>query len=587
MGQSVSFYDLFSAQCSERPDEIAVISGDKSYTYRDLSGRINRICDKLSHLSGDVVAIMTKRNINLIAGIFAIVKAGKIYLPIDASLPPERKKYMLESCNPTVLTQKEIYPEGYDCIFFDDFNFDDDVEFEGRHDARAVCNEAAYIIFTSGSTGAPKGVVVKNDALVNLIDGIAERIDFSPGRKMTSFTTISFDMFAAEGIAPLCRGMTLILADEAEQTNPRKMARLIEESGADIVEATSSRMRLLADSDPELKCMKNVKAIMIGAEAVPMSIVKTLQTRTNAKIYNMYGPTEATVWSSIGDLTSKDRVDIGTPIKGTEFHILDESLRPVPDGETGEICISGAGLAAGYWKRDDLTAERFVSLPSKRETRIYRTGDLGRRLPDGAYECLGRVDNQIKVRGYRVELEEIESVINDCDGVKQSLAAFEGDEGSGVLIAFYVSEHELDERDIARRLADRLPAYMLPSRYIRVSDFCYTPNGKLDRKVDYGRRGDAPKIAGSAAIEDRVIGAIELAMEKSSNEAADIGHCSSLTSLGLDSLSFARVVFAIEKKFSIAFDDDAIAVRRFMTIGDLARYVEAKLDEKRQNADVG
>jgi amino acid adenylation domain-containing protein len=582
MCKKSSVYELFHEHCLERPGAAAVVIGDKSYSYRELSRRIDQICHALSGLNiidGGTVAVMPRRNIDLFSSIFAAIKSGMAYIPVDYGLPAERKKYMTgDVC--AVLTERELY-DG-DCanvVYLDEIAPDAPIENIGSR-----VNETAYIIFTSGSTGTPKGVEIKNDSLVNLVNGISERIDFSPGRRMTSFTTISFDMFVVEGIVPLCRGMTLIFADERTQTDPRRMARLIEDNGADIVQMTSSRMRLLIDCDPGLECMKNVRTIMTGAEAVPVSLVKTLRAKTNARIYNMYGPTETTVWSSIGDLTSSDRVDIGTPILNTQFHILDESLNPVPDGETGEICISGAGLAAGYWRRPDLTAERFMGLPSRPETRVYRTGDLGRRLPDGAFECLGRMDNQIKLRGYRIELEEIESAINSFGGVSQSLVSLRGAGESGALVAFYAATDGVDEQSLREHIAARLPLYMRPSVYLRVDEFSYTPNGKLDRKRDYwgdfvGDAGTPAPVAGGLSVEDKVLGVVRSEIERGGLAGVEISLDSSLASLGVDSLSLARVIFALERAFSVEFDLGTIVIGHFTNIRRLADYAASLIGD--------
>ena len=210
----------------------------------------------------------------------------------------------------------------------------------------------------------------------------------------------------------LNKGLTVVLADEEEQRNPKLMAKFIQDNAVDIIQMTPSRMQLLLNYDKELICLKSVKEIMIGGEAFPFGLLQTLQEKTTARIYNMYGPTETTIWSTISNLTYKDHIDIGRPIKNTEIYIMDDSLTLLPSGQIGEICIGGKGLAKGYVGRDDLTAEKFIYLPQKPNVRVYRTGDMGRHLPDGDLEYLGRTDNQVKIRGHRVELEEIESHLN-------------------------------------------------------------------------------------------------------------------------------------------------------------------------------
>ena len=281
----------------------------------------------------------------------------------------------------------------------------------------------------------------------------------------------------------LQKGLTVVLANEDEQRNPKLMAKLIQNNAVDMIQMTPSRMQLLLNHDKELSCLQNVKEIMIGGESFPLSLLKTLQEKTSAKIYNMYEPTETTIWSAVSDLTVKKRIDIGHPIKNTEIYIVDENLYILPSGQAGEICISGKGLAKGYVGRDNLTSEKFLCLPQKPDIKVYRTGDMGRYLPDGDLEYLGRTDNQVKIRGHRIELEEIENHINQYNGIKQSVVvALEISETDKILNAFFTSENEVDSKDIKDYLSLKLPDYMIPVRFKRVEEFIQTVNGKIDRK---------------------------------------------------------------------------------------------------------
>lgn len=586
MVSMLTVYDVFSEQCKKNSKAIAIIHKNISYTYGELALRVDQICSKIlsSDCGTNVVAIMPRRNLDLFASIFAVIKAGKAYIPIDVNLPRERKKQMFTCCDCMVLADRGGCGdlEGTKVIYFDEIGAGGCLsDLAEENDQKRFYNEIAYIIFTSGSTGIPKGVVVKNESLINLLEGISERIDFSQGKRMTNFTTVSFDMFVVEGIVPLCQGMTLIVADEEEQTNPRLMAKLIADNDLDIVQITSSRMRLLINCDEELSCFQKVKNIMIGAEAVPLNVLKTLQTKTKAKIYNMYGPTETTVWSSISDLTCKDKVDIGTPILNTEFYIVDENMNRAPNGEAGEICISGLGVAAGYWGRDDLTAERFVTLPALGDTRVYKTGDLGRRLEDGTFECLGRMDNQIKLRGYRIELEEIESAINAYYGIHQSLVSVARDDnGEEKLMAFYTAESDIDLADLNGHLKKSLPGYMVPSRYYRIKEFLHTHNGKLDRKKDY--LGAVIPMEGNFKVRDSDISPVGrqvidiIKKEIDMNFFGDVGLDTEIQNLGFDSFSFIKIIFSLEKLFSFEFDGDRIMIHIFKTVRDLVDYVESK-----------
>lgn len=256
-------------------------------------------------------------------------------------------KYIVDNANPNdIMSDVEL-----------------DIKFIPSLQTISVEEDVVYILYTSGTTGTPKGVKVTWEGLLNFIEGISEIIDFSPGKRIACFTTVAFDIFFLESIMALYKGLTVVLANEDEQRNPRLMAKLIHDNAVDMVQMTPSRMQVLLNHDKELSCLKNVKEIMIGGEAFPLGLLKTLQAKTNAKIYNMYGPTETTIWSTVSDLTQKDRIDIGRPIKNTEVYIVDESLSILPEGQVGEICIAGKGLARGYVGKNDLTIEKFIYLP--------------------------------------------------------------------------------------------------------------------------------------------------------------------------------------------------------------------------------
>ena len=439
---------------------------------------ITKVERKVS-LKSSRVALILDRGISLISVIYNCLDKKITYVPIDPNMPDSRISDIINDANVgTVITHqnylRKLQVDNVICVDVDDI-----IDF----DPTETDNETAYILFTSGSTGDPKGVEVTREGLFNFIDGISEIIDFSPGKRIACLTTMSFDIFFLESIMALFKGLTIVLANEDEQRNPKLMAKLIQDNAVDMVQMTPSRMQLLLNHDKELTCLKNVKRIMIGGEPFPISLLKTLQEKTNSKIYNMYGPTETTIWSTVSELTHKDRIDIGYPIKNTEVYIVDESLSILPNGQAGEICIAGKGLAKGYVGRDDQTAEKFVYLPQKSDVRIYRTGDIGRYLSDGNLEYLGRTDNQVKIRGHRIELEEIEACLNQVNGINQSIVnVLETSETDKILQAFYTSDIAINQKDITDYLSSKLPDYMIPVIFKRVESFIQTVNGKIDRK---------------------------------------------------------------------------------------------------------
>jgi amino acid adenylation domain-containing protein len=517
------------------------------------------------------IAVILKRSPQLLFLLHYLFNNKITYIPIDPLYPQERIQYMLKNSNPDSIIIDSKKRSDY---ILDELNLPQKMFDEG----------VSYILYTSGSTGNPKGVKVTQESLLNFIDGISEIIDFSEGKRIGCFTTVSFDIFFLESIMALQKGLTVVLANDNEQRNPKLMAELIINNNIDMIQMTPSRMQLLCNHDKELSCLKNVKEIMIGGEPFPLSLLRILQQKTTAKIYNMYGPTETTIWSSVGDLTHKDYIDIGRPIKNTQIYIVDENLFILPDGQAGEICIAGKGLAKSYVGRNDLTTEKFVSLLRQPEIKVYRTGDLGRYLENGNLEYLGRTDNQVKIRGYRIELEEIESHLNQFERIKQSVViALETNENEKILQAFYTSEGGINTKDISDYLSTKLPSYMIPSIFIRVEEFIQTSNGKIDRKrvlecieiksdEILSQNSDFVELNG---IQKR---AFEVIIENlSEKKLDDILFDMDFISVGLDSITFIKIVVALEGEFDFEFDDEMLLITKFPTIKSMIEYVESKI----------
>lgn len=382
----------------------------------------------------------------------------------------------------------------------------------------------------------------------------------------------------------LDKGLTVVLANEDEQHNTKLMAKLIKDNAVEIIQMTPSRMQLLLDYDKELSSLKGVKDIMLGGELFPDSLLHTLQEKTTAKIYNMYGPTEATIWSAVSDLTHAKSVNIGRPIRNTEIYIIDENMSIVPDGQSGEICIAGKGLARGYVGKDDLTKEKFSYLPQKPGIRVYRTGDIGRYLPDGNLEYLGRTDNQVKIRGYRIELEEIESHLNQFEGIKQSVvSAVETSEGEKVLEAFYTSDADIEPNRLSEYLSLKLPSYMIPISFKRVENFILTANRKIDRrrvskcaqiKMDYLVSQDYD-YSGLTDIQKKVFEIIVSYTDPKFTSNITLG--TELESIGINSISYIKIIVALENEFNIEFDDEVLNITELPTIKSMMKYVESKV----------
>lgn len=515
------------------------------------------------------VLLMMKRSPNLLFAICMCLEKNITYIPIDPAYPKERIQYIIDNSNPDdIISDVEL-----------------DVNFKPVKQSTSSQEDTAYILYTSGSTGSPKGVEVTREGLKNFIEGISEIIDFSESKRVACFTTVAFDIFLLESIMALYKGLTVVLANEDEQRSPKLMGELIVNNNVEMVQMTPSRMQLLLNYDKDLACLKGVKEIMIGGEPFPFNLLKALQEKTTAKIYNMYGPTETTIWSTVGELTQKNKIDIGRPIKNTEIYIVDESLSVLPDGKAGEICISGKGLAKGYVGSDDLTAEKFTNLPQKPDVRIYRTGDFGRYLPDGNLEYLGRMDNQVKIRGHRVELEEIETYINQFQGVSQSIVrVINLNESDKLLEAVYTCTRAVDKGALREYLTLKLPEYMVPTKFTSIESFLSMPNGKIDRNnisvpIEPHDSIKSPKTVDEMTeLQRKALITIKSNLDESvfPNLCID----SKLSDVGIDSITFMKIVVSLEETFDFEFDDDMLIYTAFPSIKSMAEYVESKTDGK-------
>lgn len=484
--RDLTVHERISHQAALTPDAIAVTVGGERMTYGELDERATELalCLRKKGVGREeIVGIMLKRSMELIVGMLGVLKAGGAYLPIDPQYPAERVQYMLQDSHVRVLVSDPVFKER--------------LRFEGEIvavqmnqtvrgmmvEVTSVATDLCYVIYTSGSTGQPKGTMLTHRAVHNFMVGMQRVIDLHPGKVVGALTTISFDIFVLESLLPLAIGATVALATEEEQRDPQRFQEMMIQERVEMIQLTPSRLQLFMEDPGTEPVLASLRDILIGGEALPLSLLQWLQTRTKAKIYNMYGPTETTVWSSVADLTDAQEVTIGRPIANTRFYILDAHRNLVPEGVLGELYIAGDGVASGYLGQAGLTAERFVGDPFRPGERMYRTGDLARWLPDGQVECEGRTDQQVKIRGYRIEVGEVEHCISQFAGIRENVVvASEGENGLKFLVCYYVADEEIPISDLRTHLLQRLPDYMVPGFYQRLEVLPLTPNGKVDRK---------------------------------------------------------------------------------------------------------
>jgi len=491
-GKDIRTYQLFEEQARKNPGSVAVVYGDTSITYGELNVRANQLAGQLREKgvrADDIVGIMVDRSIEMIIGILAINKAGGAYLPLDPVYPQDRIIYMLEDAEARILLSRASLGEKIREMNFQGTVidiFDDDL-YTGDGSDLAPINgpeNLIYVIYTSGSTGKPKGVMLEHGNVVNFITGMCEDIDFSPAKTIVCLTTISFDIFVLETHLALARGMKIVMASEVEQNDPEHLKNLIIRNGVNMLQSTPSRLRLLMESAGFIESLSGLSEILVGGEPFPEDLLAILRKSMKGRIINVYGPTETTVWSTLKDLTDEARITIGKPIANTQVYIVDRFDNIQPRGVMGELCIGGDGLARGYHNRPELTAEKFCSNPFAEGKKMYRTGDLALWLSDGNLICHGRVDHQVKIRGNRIELGEIETRIRNYEDI-DDVAVIDRDDrlGNKYLAAYYVSHNEILPAEFREFLKKDLPAYMIPSRFMRMDSLPLTPNGKVDRKA--------------------------------------------------------------------------------------------------------
>jgi len=514
---------LFEQQVQRAPEAVAVSQGETRLTYSELDERAESLA---SHLRSQGigpesrVGIQMERTPDLLVAVLGVLKSGAAYVPLDPSHPQERLNLILEAARPhTVLTQI------------------------GRVEAPSPAEQGrvgegslAYILFTSGSTGRPKGVQISQRALANFLLSMVREPGLDADDVLLAVTTLSFDIAGLELLLPLLVGARVEIATREEASDAELLKKRL--AGATVMQATPATWRMLLDAGWEGGDLK----ALCGGEALPSDLAARLLPRVGS-LWNMYGPTETTIWSATRRVTEEEEgssIAVGGAIANTSLYVLDRRLEPVPVGIPGELCIGGEGLARGYLDAPDLTAERFVPDPFA-GGRMYRTGDLVRWRPDGRIEFLGRIDFQVKVRGFRIELGEIEAALAAHPEVHQAVAGLRGDR----LVAWIVADGEADLRE---HLKGRLPEYMVPSVFVVLDSFPLTPSGKVDRKAlpEPQATGERKHVAPRGPMEELIAGIWSELLG-----VTQVGSDDSFFELGGHSLLATQLVSRLRRAFGV------------------------------------
>ncbi len=583
-------HEWIEAQAEQMPDATAIALGKGRISYRELNARANQLANLLRQRgagSGSIVGVCLDRSFESVISFLAILKSGAAYLPLDPNFPKERLAFALaDSDLSVVLTQssnrERIEGTRAEIVLLDEPG--DLLHGCSEENLKLTSNPAAlaYLIYTSGSTGKPKGVMVPRRALANFLLSMAEKPGMTSADTLLAVTTTSFDISILELLLPLVCGGKIVLATAEQSFDAQELRRLLQQNAITVMQATPTTWRMLVDSGWDGK--RDLR-ILCGGEELPSELARKLLPRC-AELWNMYGPTETTIWSSVDRVTDPERISLGSPIANTQLYVVNERQQPVAAGERGELWIGGEGVALGYLNRAELTAEKFIpdtfsGLPG---AKMYRTGDeVGIRV-DGSLEFVGRLDHQVKLNGFRIELGEIESVLSGVEGVSQPVVILREDHpGEKRLVAYYTGSSELGSTRLLEAAKAALPAYMIPSAFVHLEQFPLTPNAKLNRKAlplpERKRPNLSQEFIAPQSRAEKQLARLWCELL----QLDEIGIDDSFFDLGGNSLAAVRMVNQYQARFGREIPP--VKVFQFPTISQLAQFLDGGSGHSRFNRD--
>jgi len=594
-------HDLLEAQSQLTPEKTALICRDHSLTYRRLWEKVRRLS---THLRGlgvgheTVVAIMMDRSLDMMVALLSVLKAGGAYLPLDPAFPAERVAFMLQDSEArVVLTQrsyrKRLVDSPVRAVVLDKFDFDDErTAFAETLTNDQTASSLAYLMYTSGSTGTPKGVMVEHRNVVNFFAAM-DRVIGTEAGVWLAVTSISFDISVLELLWTLSRGFTVVVQageDGLGASGDYSIAAQIQRHRVSHFQCTPTLAKALTRSAETLSTMHLLRKLFLGGEPLPLSLANQLGETISAEIFNMYGPTETTIWSTTYKLDkAATSVPIGKPIANTRVYVVDDEGMLASIGAPGELHIGGDGVTRGYWRRPELTAERFIlnRFEPERAGKLYRTGDVVRYRTDGEIEFIGRTDQQVKIRGFRIELGEIETVLGAHTAIHEAVVVARRDHSDNSFLAAYVVAKpgaSISAGELKNHARHTLPEYMIPSIISFISATPLTPNGKIDRKalpnpaIDELRE---PTISETATELERVIADLW----QDSLGVDSVGLKVNLFDLGANSLSVAEIATSLRLRLKreIPLTD----FFSYPTISALAAHLSGRSGESTNHSDRG
>lgn len=571
--KSVNIVDLFESQAQKNPNDIAVVFENNKITYKNLNEKANQFANYIKNnfnIQNSNISILLDRNVSIYISMLAVLKLGANYTLIDPKLPSSRIEYMLKNNNTVLLISNETLSKKIsfeNIIYYEQLpQYLDSNNLNIKIDSNSLC----CVIYTSGSTGTPKGVMLTHKGIINMVHSYNKILKTNTLESFLSISTVSFDMFAVETFVSLLNGKQVVLTSINEQNSPLEWQKLIVENNIDFILTTPSKIELLLLDSIDSDCLKNVKVIQLGGEIFSTQLYDKLSKVTNANIYNGYGPTESTACCSSKNVSMDGISNIGKPFCNTHIYVCDKTLNLLPIDTIGEICISGDGVSLGYINNPELTSKSFVRNKFN-DMIMYKTGDLGKFNSFGELEYVGRKDNQVKLRGLRIELSEISNRLNTIDGVNNSVVIVKKINGIDSLCAYISTSTNLSTNLIKESLKQFLPNYMIPNFYCFVDKIPLTLNGKIDFKK-------LPDILISSSLKNENVSKLSNTQIKVKNICEELLNVSSLDihsnlfELGGDSLFAIR----LSTKLSSFFDVDIKVDNVFEnpTIETISSYIE-------------
>jgi len=578
---------LFEEVVAARPDAVALELRDKQTSYAGLNERVNRVARRLRQEgvgAEKLVGCLFERSIEMIVAFLAVLKAGGAFVPLDPSDPAERIESLRDHAGlPFILAQRQFAPQfrGTDSkiLWVEDIEANGSAEDAKNLEPASGPKNLAYVMYTSGSTGKPKGVMVENRSIVRLVRN-TNYCDFGPDEVFLQFAPASFDASTFEIWGPLLNGGKLVIMPPGT-ASLIDLGREIREHGVTTLWLTAGLFNLMVEQ--RLEDLRGVRQLLAGGDVLsPRHVRIVLEKLPGCRLINGYGPTENTTFTCCytveRGLRIGESIPIGRPIANTQVYILDEEMNPVAPGQTGELYAAGDGVARGYFKDAAATGERFWPNPFAADTadRLYRTGDLGRWREDGVIEFLGRVDNQVKISGHRVEPEEVETVLRMNPAMSQVCVTSDaGENGTKRLVAYYVSSSEdaPSSSDLRQYLTGKLPQYMIPAFFVPLGALPLSPTGKLDRSALPPPRVDAETAncpdADATQLEKTLVELWQRILR-----IETVGLDDNFFDLGGDSLTIVAIHSNLQKALGIEIP--VTDLFEFTTIRALARHLQSQ-----------